>query len=91
MKLPRSYGSRVYLALVAIVAAGLLTAFVGAWRPGVVTVGAAFILGAAARAVISVDHAGMLHVRGRLFDVVWMGFLGVSLITLALTIPAQPI
>jgi len=88
VKLPRSHGSRIYLLHLLAVAAGLVLIGTGPWRAGVVLIGASFIAAAAARTVIPLDHTGMLRVRGKLFDVVWMGFLGVSLVVLALVVPS---
>lgn len=86
--LPRSYGSRIYLLHLLVVAAGLVTIAGGWWRTGVVLIGLSFIAAAAARVVVPLDHIGMLRVRGKAFDVTWMGFLGVSLVLLALVVPA---
>ena len=88
MKLPRSHGSRIYLLHLLAVAAGLVLIGTGPWRAGVVLIGASFIAAAAARTVIPLDHTGMLRVRGKLFDVTWMGFLGISLVVLALIVPS---
>lgn len=88
MKLPRSHGSRIYLVHLLVVAVGLVLVGVGPWRVGIVVIGASFIGAAAARTVIPLDHTGMLRVRGKLFDVIWMGFLGVSLVLLGLVVPS---
>lgn len=87
MKLPRSYGSRVYLAQLIAVAVGLVFLLLGWWRPGVGLIAASFVVAATARAVISDDHVGMLGVRGRIFDITWMSVLGVSLGVLAIIVP----
>lgn len=89
MNLPRSHGSRVYLALLLVVAGGLAAVALGHWRGGVVAIGAAFIAGATARIVVTEEHTGMLRVRGKVFDVAWMVVLGVSLIVLAIVVPPQ--
>lgn len=86
---PRSYGSRVYLSLLIVVGVCLALIALGSWRQGVTGIGVAFLAAAAGRWVISEDHAGMLQVRGRFFDVAWMVFLGVSLLVLAATVPQQ--
>lgn len=85
--LPRSNGSRVYLLHLLAVAAGLLIVVAGWWRAGVVVIGVSFLAAAAARMVVPPDHTGMLRVRGKAFDVTWMGFLGVALVVLALVVP----
>lgn len=86
--LPRSNGSRIYLLHLAAVAAGLIVVILGWWRIGVFVIGASFLASAAARMVVPLDHTGMLRVRGKAFDVAWMGFLGVALVVLALIVPA---
>jgi hypothetical protein len=90
VKLPRSRGSQLYLVQLVVVAAGLVLVAVGQWRPGVVAMGLAFVVGALARSVVPIDHTGMLRVRGKAFDMVWMTTLGVALIVLPLLIPDQP-
>ncbi len=90
MKAPRSRGSQLYLLQLLVVVVGLALVVAGPWRQGVAVVGAAFVIGAIARSVVPVSHTGMLRVRGKLFDIVWMTLLGVSLILLALVIPEQP-
>lgn len=87
---PRSRGSQIYLLLLVGVATGLAVVVGGPWRLGLMIVGITFVLGSAARVVVPPDHVGMLRVRGRTFDIVWMLVLGVSLGVLALVIPPQP-
>jgi len=88
--MPRSRGSQLYLLQLVVVVVGLAMVVAGPWRAGVAVVGAAFIVGSAARSVVPVSHTGMLRVRGKLFDMVWMTLLGVALVVLALVIPDQP-
>lgn len=90
MRMPRSRGSQLYLVQLVVVIVGLGLVVVGPWRAGVAVVGGAFIVGAVARSVVPVSHTGMLRVRGKLFDMVWMTLLGVALVVLALVIPDQP-
>nr|MCW2728899.1 hypothetical protein [Aeromicrobium sp.] len=90
MRLPRSRGSQFYLLQLLVVAIGLVLVAVGQWRPGVVAMGLAFVAGALVRFVVPIDHTGMLRVRGKAFDMVWMGTLGVALIVLPILIPNQP-
>lgn len=87
---PRSTGSRIYLLLLLGVLVGLALVGVGAWRVGLMVVGVTVGLGGVARAVVPQDHVGMLRVRGRTFDIVWMTMLGVSLAVLALLVPPGP-
>ena len=51
------------------------------------TFGASFVAAAIARMFVPLDHTGMLRVRGKVFDVAWMGFLGVSLVVLSFIVP----
>lgn len=88
--LPRSRGSQIYLLHLIAVAVGLILVLAGPWRQGVLVIGASFAAAALARAVVPVEHEGMLHVRGKAFDVFWMTTLGVSLIVLAIVVPPQP-
>lgn len=87
---PRSRGSQIYLCLLVGVAVGLTAVVAGPWRLGIMIVGVTFMVGALARVVVPLDHVGMLRVRGRTFDIVWMLLLGVSLGVLALVVPPQP-
>ncbi len=90
MKGPRSRGSQLYLLQLLSVLVGLGLVVAGPWRAGVSVVGAAFIVGAIARFVVPVSHTGMLRVRGKVFDMIWMTLLGVALIVLTVVIPDQP-
>lgn len=90
MKLPRSRGSQFYLLQLLAVLVGLILVAVGPWRAGVIAIGLAFVAGAMARSVVPIDHTGMLRVRGKMFDIVWMTTLGVALIVLPILIPNQP-
>jgi hypothetical protein len=87
---PRSRGSQLYLLQLVVVAVGLVLVAVGLWRPGVVAMGLAFVVGALARSVVPIDHTGMLRVRGKAFDMVWMMTLGIALVVLPILIPNQP-
>lgn len=90
MTVPRSRGSQIYLVQLAAVVVGLVLVFLGPWRVGMTVIGAAFLLGAVARAAVPLDHTGMLRVRGKIFDIAWMAFLGVALVLLAIVVPPQP-
>lgn len=90
MMWPRSYGSRLYLLHLAVVALGIALMPLGHWRAGAAIIGAAFLAASGARLVVPPDHAGMLQVRGRAFDIAWMTLLGVSLIVLSVVVPPQP-
>ena len=86
---PRSRGSQLYLLHLLAVLVGLVLVVAGPWRAGVIVIGVAFVVGAAARSVVPISHTGMLRVRGKAFDVVWMTTLGVALVVLAIVIPGQ--
>ena len=88
MNLPRSYGSRVYLAHVILVGLGLVFLLIGWWRTGVLLIGVTFVLATVARFFVPEDHVGMLGVRGRVFDMIWMGTLGTALTALAFIVPS---
>lgn len=90
MRAPRSRGSQFYLLQLVAVVAGLVLIAVGQWRAGVGAIGLAFVAGAFARSVVPIDHTGMLRVRGKAFDIVWMTTLGVALLVLPFLIPNQP-
>ena len=90
MKAPRSRGSQFYLLQLLAVAVGLVLVALGQWRLGIGAIGMAFVAGALARVVVPIDHTGMLRVRGKIFDVVWMSLLGTALIVLPILIPNQP-
>jgi hypothetical protein len=87
---PRSRGSQFWVLMTVAIAVGLVLVGVGYWRKGLAVIGATFGAGAVARLVIPEEHSGMLHVRGRTFDVVWTAFLGVSLTVLAVVVPPGP-
>ena len=87
---PRSRGSQFYLLLLVGVAVGLLLVVGGPWRTGLMVIGATFVVGAAARAVVSAEHVGMLRVRSKAFDIFWTATLGISLFVLALVVPPGP-
>jgi hypothetical protein len=53
------------------------------WRAGLILFGASLVLAGALRALLTDEHAGLLAVRGRLFDTVVMAVLGGTLIVLA--------
>ncbi len=87
---PRSRGSQIYLGLLVGVAVGLVLVAVGSWRSGVLVVGASFLVGSLARAVVPRHHVGMLRVRGKVFDIFWMTTLGASLVVLSIVVPPGP-
>ena len=63
-----------------VVAVGLLVVATGHWRRGAAVLGAAATVGAALRALVRDGSIGPLGVRGRTFDVAFLGALAVLLI-----------
>jgi membrane protein required for beta-lactamase induction len=90
-RVPRTIGGVVYLLVVTMTLVGLGITVAGAWRTGVGWMGAALLLGALARAVLSERGAGMLRVRRRWSDVLTLTIVGVALIVLAVVVPEQPL
>lgn len=87
---PSTPGGLVYLVVVAVTLVGFGLVAFGPWRRGIALIGAAFVLAAGMRLLINEGEAGMLRVRGRVFDVVALAGVGVALIALAANIPDQP-
>ena len=65
-----------------LVAVGLAVTALDDFRPGVITIGVALLVGCGLRAVL--PEVGMLAVRSRFTDIVVMGGLGVAIVLLAL-------
>ncbi len=89
LKRPSTTGGIIYLAVVVAVLAGLTLVSAGAWRTGVVTMGASFAVALAARAVLPDDRAGMLRIRSRYVDLTAMAICAGGMIVLALVIPSR--
>jgi hypothetical protein len=87
---PSTFGGLIYLIVVATTVVGLCLVAFGPWRRGIALVGVAFLFASGMRLVIAEGEAGMLRVRGRLFDVVALAGVGIALIALATNIPDQP-
>jgi hypothetical protein len=64
--------------------AGLVVLAAGDWRTGLLVIGGAVGLAGVLRAVLPQRLAGLLAVRGRLFDTLVMIMLGAAIITVAL-------
>ena len=75
------------VAVLAVVAAGLLLGAAGAWRPGAVVIGAGVLLAAGLRLVLPARQAGLLAVRSRRLDVAMLLVLGTGLVVLASSVP----
>jgi hypothetical protein len=87
---PQTFGGGVYLVVVATALAGLAITVVGAWRTGVVWMGAGLVAGGLARLVLPERRAGMLRVRRKASDVVMLLAGGAALVVLAVVVPEQP-
>jgi hypothetical protein len=89
LKKPSTTGGIIYLIVVASMLTGLGVAATGAWRVGIVTMGASFGLAFAARLVLPDERAGMLRVRRRLVDLTALAICGGGLLILAAVIPTR--
>ncbi len=87
---PQTIGGGVYLLVVASALVGLAITVLGAWRTGVIWMGAGLLVGGSARLVLPGRQAGMLRVRHKASDVAMMLLVGVALIVLAVVVPPQP-
>jgi hypothetical protein len=75
------------LAVLAVVAIGLLQVTFDHWRRGLVVVGLALIAAALLRLLLPVRRVGFLAVRSRPVDVVLLAVAGITLTVVVLTIP----
>ncbi|MBD0020360.1 DUF3017 domain-containing protein [Gordonia pseudamarae] len=73
------------LVLLAALIAAIFVTF-DRWRRGVFVLGSALLLGSLFRALLPSQRAGLLQVRGRLFDSVLMASAGVAILWLATSI-----
>ena len=74
------------LAVLLVVAAAFGLVLADRWRRGALVLGGAMLLAAVLRAVLSTDHAGLLAVRGKRFDVAATAAVGAAIIMLAASI-----
>ena len=79
-----------WLAVVAVVAFGLLAMYVGYWRKGLFSIGVASLLGAVFRAVLPARRVALLVVRSRAFDVAMLVTLGLVIVVSSAVIPTLP-
>ncbi len=87
---PSTLGGAVYLLVALGTAAGLGVVVFGPWRSGLMAMGWALVGGAVARLVLPDDKAGMLKVRRKSWDVVFMAGVGVALVLLSIVVPRRP-
>ncbi len=71
------------------IVAGLAVAARYHFRPGTVIIAVAVLLAAGLRITLSPRQAGLLAVRGRAFDVLVLGGLGLGMLVLALAVPGR--
>ena len=76
------------LAVLVVVAIGLLAVTFGHWRSGIVVVGVALMGAAVLRVLLPVRRVGFLAVRSRPVDVVLLAGTGLALAVIVLTIPS---
>ncbi len=69
------------------VTAGLVVTSTGHWKRGTTLIGATFVLATLLRAVLPERLVGLLQVRGRAWDTLILGVLGVGILVLALVVP----
>lgn len=84
---PSTIGGLFYILMGLTAATGLGVAGFGPWRIGLGVMGSALVGGALARLALPDDKAGMLKVRRKSLDVLFLTGLGVALITLATVVP----
>lgn len=77
-------GLRWSIVVGAVMAIGIGTVALGAWRVGCIIIGVSLLVGAAIRLVVSRDGAGLLRVRARVTDTALMTLLGVGIIVMVL-------
>jgi len=87
---PQTFGGGVYLLVVATALTGLAITVAGAWRTGVIWMGAGLLVGGVARLALPERKAGMLRVRRKPSDVVMLLLAGAALVVLAIVVPDQP-
>lgn len=75
------------LAVLVVVAVGLLVVTVGHWRSGIVLIGLALMGAGLLRATLPVRRVGFLAVRSRPVDVVLLAGTGLALTVIVLAIP----
>ncbi|MFL6138236.1 MAG: DUF3017 domain-containing protein [Frankiaceae bacterium] len=75
------------LAVIGVLALGLVGVGLDHWRKGAIVIGIAPLLAAGLRLVLPAREVAPLAVRGRGFDVVLLACLGLAVIVLAYVVP----
>ncbi|MEV5963269.1 DUF3017 domain-containing protein [Kribbella sp. NPDC051952] len=70
-----------------VAAAGLVVLTFYDWRNGVLVFAGSVVLAGLLRATLSDTAAGLLHVRGRMFDTTFLIAVGAAIATLGLIVP----
>jgi hypothetical protein len=76
------------LAVLVVVAVGLVSVTFGHWRRGIVVIGLALVGGALLRLFLPLRRVGFLAVRSRYVDVALLAGAGLALSVIVLTIPS---
>ena len=84
---PSTIGGLCYMIVGVTAAVGLVIVAVGDFRTGLSVMGGGLLGGAVARLILPDHKAGMLKVRRKSLDVVFLTILGVGLVTLAIVVP----
>ena len=87
---PSTLGGAYYIAYSLVAAAGLALIGLGPWRWGLTIMGTALLAAAVTRLLLADDNAGMLKVRRKSLDVLFLTLLGAGLVTLAIVVPNAP-
>ncbi|GAB3624426.1 hypothetical protein GCM10027418_25100 [Mariniluteicoccus endophyticus] len=85
----RSMNQWPLLAVIAGELVGLVLVWIGHWRWGAMVMGACLCVGAVLRLVLPRRVAGLLQVRGQIFDIVTLVGAGSLMMLLAVVIPPQ--
>jgi hypothetical protein len=86
-KKPSTTGGVGYLVVLAMVVLGVMLVAANRWRTGMSTVGLAFVVAFAMRAVLPDDRAGMLRVRRRSVDLLILGCCATGILVLTVVVP----
>jgi Protein of unknown function (DUF3017) len=90
LKKPSTTGGIFYLVVVGMLVVGLVLVGFVAWRPGVFLMGVGFGVAFVMRLVLPDNHAGMLRVRRRLFDLATLAMCSGVMLSMAILIPNRP-
>lgn len=92
-RLPRQarFSQLPFAAVLVVVAVAALRIFQYHWREGAALIGAALLVAAVLRAVLSTEKAGLLAIRGKVVDIVTYVGLAALILFVALTIIGGPL